>query len=225
MTKHLEWETLNDYVDDAAALDAAVRRDAADHLADCSECREKAGRLRAIVAAAADISQVAPPAAAWEAIDATIDRRKSVHLSDRKPGTTGASRALNFWIAAAVSLMVASSLLLYSFSRGKAGAGRPAVVASAAASVPVEVQRIDAEYGATAEALAAEMKEPRVQVNAPGVVEAVARSIAVIDTAIAEARDALIKDPSSESVRVALVRNYQQKIDLLRRVTARASSN
>jgi hypothetical protein len=130
------------------------------------------------------------------------------------------------WLSAAVIMLVASSLLFRYSDRAKAIAtgGTPDTTPVVAAAT-TELQRIEREYGTTADALSEAMKEPRVHQNAPDVAESLARSVAVIDAAIAEAREDLIKDPSSDFARQALVRNYQQKIDLLRRVTARAVSN
>jgi hypothetical protein len=224
MTKHIEWETLNDYVDDTLSLDSGARQEITGHLAECADCRDTLGRLRALLADAADIPEVTPAQEAWTAINSAIVRRRSVRLADRMPAASLPVRRLRTWVAAAVLVLAASSLLLYSAGvskAGKRGAGGAPVVAS----VPPELQRIDNEFAATASVLTEAMKEPRVSENSPGIHESLARSVAVLDTAIAEARDALAKDPSSELVRDALIRNYQQKIDLLRRVTARAASN
>jgi hypothetical protein len=60
---------------------------------------------------------------------------------------------------------------------------------------------------------------------APETVRAVERSLRVIDDAIAEARDALMRDPASALLRDLLSKNYQQKVDLLRRASARAETS
>ena len=221
MTQHLSWETLNDFVDDAATLDANARRRAADHLVECTQCRETVRKLRTLISRASEISEIAPPVESWNSISATIERRKSVKLTGRTAGKSAQPRWK--WMRAASLGAAAAAVMFYLiFSSATRSKGALTVTPQ---SLPSEVVRIDDEFGTTARELSAAMNEPRVSADAPELAQSVARSVAVIDIAIAEARDALIRNPSSEFVRDALVRNYQQKIDLLRRVTARAASN
>jgi hypothetical protein len=50
-------------------------------------------------------------------------------------------------------------------------------------------------------------------------VETVERSLHVADAAIAEARDALARDPANGLLAEIFASNYERKIDLLRRAT------
>jgi hypothetical protein len=52
----------------------------------------------------------------------------------------------------------------------------------------------------------------------------VERALATIDLAIAEGREALLRDPSNAALSELMASNYRQKIELLRRMTQLASS-
>jgi hypothetical protein len=53
----------------------------------------------------------------------------------------------------------------------------------------------------------------------PATIQAVEQSLSTIDVAIAEAREALLRDPANAALPELLASNYRQKIDLLRRAT------
>jgi len=53
----------------------------------------------------------------------------------------------------------------------------------------------------------------------------VERSLATIDTAIAEARVALTSDPGNQALVEILSSNYERKVDLLQRATELAPSS
>ena len=52
---------------------------------------------------------------------------------------------------------------------------------------------------------------------APATVATVERSLRIADSAIAEARAALDRDPANRAIEAILASNYERKIDLLRR--------
>jgi len=58
----------------------------------------------------------------------------------------------------------------------------------------------------------------------PETVVKVERALATIDLAIAEGREALLRDPANAALSELLASNYRQKIELLRRMTQLASS-
>jgi hypothetical protein len=58
----------------------------------------------------------------------------------------------------------------------------------------------------------------------PATVRVVERSLATIDTAIAEARAALASDPANRSLVEILSANYERKVELLQRATELSSS-
>jgi hypothetical protein len=87
-------------------------------------------------------------------------------------------------------------------------------------ALPPELAATERGYLTTVDELTATLQESHALL-APETVQAVERSLRVIDAAIAEAREALLNDPSSLMVRDLLRRGYEQKVDLLRRTTAR----
>ena len=58
----------------------------------------------------------------------------------------------------------------------------------------------------------------------PETIVKVERALATIDLAIAEGREALLRDPSNAALSELMASNYRQKIELLRRMTQLASS-
>jgi hypothetical protein len=87
-------------------------------------------------------------------------------------------------------------------------------------ALPPELAAAERGYLTTVQELSAALAETHALL-APETVQAVERSLRVIDDAIAEAREALLRDPSNLMVRDLLRKGYEQKVDLLRRTTAR----
>ena len=58
----------------------------------------------------------------------------------------------------------------------------------------------------------------------PETVVKVEHALATIDLAIAEGREALLRDPANTALSELVASNYRQKIDLLRRMTQLAST-
>jgi hypothetical protein len=127
--------------------------------------------------------------------------------------------------AAAALLVVASSTVtVLVMNRGEA----PGQTAAAPGGSPdVHLVALSGDmavaergYLGTVEELTAVLDESRARL-APETVRAIERSLVVIDEAIAEAREALLNDPANITVRDLLKKGYEQKVDLLRRATAR----
>ena len=60
---------------------------------------------------------------------------------------------------------------------------------------------------------------------APETIAAVERSLRTIDAALAEAREALARDPASETLARLLVAGHDQKVELLRHATRLATQS
>ena len=80
----------------------------------------------------------------------------------------------------------------------------------------------EGEYARTIGELRAAFDAQRSQLS-PETVRTVERSLAVVDSAIAEARDALIADPNNRTLVDLLSATYQRKLDLLRRTSELSS--
>ena len=159
--------------------------------------------------------EVAPPPDLWPAIRAELAPRsgRTIHWNPR-------------WRLAAAGLLVAasSSIITLLAVRSREPARESSVVASTD-SAPTAGERLPAHllvaergYARSIDALWRTLDERRDSL-APSTVATVERSLRIADSAIAEARSALERDPANRVLADLLVSNYERKIDLLRRAT------
>jgi hypothetical protein len=222
MTTHLTWETLNDLVDDV--LSPAAKAAAEMHARDCASCATSLAELRATVAVTHDLpDSLTPPADLWNDVRATIEAGKVAHL----PLGSVAARARGFWVtpgrlaAAAVMLVAVTASLT-----GIVMSSEPATQ-TIAQEAPLTVS---VSWQASERVFQANVLELRQQLEAlhdhlaPETLVKVERALATIDLAIAEGREALLRDPANAALSELVASNYRQKIELLRRMTQLASS-
>jgi hypothetical protein len=157
--------------------------------------------------------EIAPPPDLWPAIRGELAPRTSrtVHWNPR-------------WrLAAAALLVAASSSILTLFTvRGRERA--PAAVAVAqedgaprsSTQLPAHLAVAERGYERSVDALWRTLDERRDSL-APSTVATVERSLRIADSAIAEARAALERDPSNAVLAALFASNYERKIDVLRR--------
>jgi len=223
MTNHLSWETLNDLVDGMLAPAATAAAEA--HAHECAECGTALAELRATLAGARSLPlSVTPPDELWSEVRATIEAGKVAHL----PSGTQSARPRGWWVtpqrlaAAAVVLVAATASLTGIVMRSQ-----PSVVTVVESAPPATVM---ASWQASEKAFQVSVVELREQLAilhdhlSPGTIVKVERAISTIDLAIAEGREALLRDPANAALSELLASNYRQKIELLRRVTQLASS-
>jgi len=222
MTNHLSWETLNDLVDGMLAPTATAAAES--HARECAECGPALAELRATVAGARSLpASVTPPDELWSEVRATIEAGKVAHL----PSGTSA-RQRGWWVtpqrlaAAAVVLVAATASLTGIVMRLQ-----PSAVTVVKSAPPATVM---ASWQASEKAFQVSVVEFREQLAvlhdhlSPETIVKVERAISTIDLAIAEGREALLRDPANAALSELLASNYRQKIELLRRVTQLASS-
>jgi hypothetical protein len=221
MSNHLSWETINDLVDDL--LPQEDREAASRHVSDCAECRGALEALDAAMTAARTApAAMTPPDDLWGNVRATIESRKVAHLAGRPATPRGWWITTPRLVAAGLALVVGTSAITALAVRGRAP--DPALGSQRIASLPVAWQAAERGYQAS-------VLELRVQLAtmhdefAPATILAVEQSLATIDVAIAEAREALLRDPANAALPELLASNYRQKIDLLRRATQIPSSS
>lgn len=209
MMTHLDDLMLSDLADNVLDGEARARADL--HLAACDECFTRLARLRRLLAEAGALpSELPVPPDEWARVRARITPEPS----------SGAGRS-PWWvrrgslIAAGIALVVVSSattaLLL---DRGPAPSA--AVVPATTPVLATRLASIEHDYASVTRDLERELAEHR-HVLSPETIAAVERSLRTIDAAIAEAREALARDPGSETVARLLVASHDQKIELLRR--------
>ncbi len=175
--------------------------------------------------------EIAPPADAWQAIKAEIERPRSMPANGR-----GATSVTPIWqrrtfLAAAALLLVAgsSAITAIALSRRSVDRVRETAAQTAADVRPVsnggltpaslaEFTLVENDYISTANRLSALLESDETQL-APETIVKLKESIRVIDAAILEARRALAADPANKQLIEMLSTSYNQKVDLLRRTT------
>lgn len=196
MSSHPDFEELSEYVD--GGLRAAERSRIETHLGRCADCSAAADRLRRLVTAARSLPrEMSPPPEVWREV------RHRLPVRARR-GVLYAA------LAAAVVVVAVGGALL--------GAGRSGreIPPGNAIAVPVALAAVDLSYQASIAELRATLEQQR-GVLSPATVRALEHSLAVIDSAIAEARAALAADPANQALPGILSAQYEQKVDLMRR--------
>ena len=213
-TDHIDVESLSAWADGELSAVAAQRVER--HLAECDACRRQLERIRALVASAAALQrEVQPPPDAWAGI--------------RHRVTNDASRVTrrwwhNGWLAAAAAVVLVAGTMLLTRGADKAKAaklGRPG--ASTPAATSVTLAAVDRRFAPTIAELHEAFESQRGSL-APSTARTLEHSLAVIDTAIADARSALEADPASAALAQMLSGFYQRKVDFLKRATTISSS-
>jgi hypothetical protein len=222
MSDHLSWETLNDLVD--GVLPPAAIATAESHTRDCASCATALAELRATVSVTRDLpASLTPPDDLWNDVRTTIEAGKVAHLP------LGAAPALARGIWMTPGKLAAAAVVLIAATASLTG-----VMMKSSPSAPVVAQEPSfttaASWQASERVFLVNVLELREQLEAlhdhlsPGTLVKVEKALATIDLAIAEGREALLRDPSNAALSELMASNYRQKIELLRRVTQLASS-
>ena len=219
MSDHLTIDRLSDYVD--GALDSSDVADVERHVNVCAGCARDLSRMRALLGAASALPRtIDPPPTTWSAIRESIEARKVATLPVARAPRL---RKLTWrWLAAASVIVIAASGAAIAFNRA---ANRPQTVTAFTVSsrtASVVAMMIDRHYVPALDQLAASLRDTAGQPQRKPI-PAVARSLVIVDSAIAETRAALIRDPGNRDIADLLAANYQKKLDLLKRVSELAS--
>lgn len=222
MTDHLTWETLNDLVDGVLSPGAVATAES--HARECASCGKALAELRSALSDAGELPpEVQPPDDLWADIRSTIEAGKVAHLplGSAQPASRG------FWVtrrtlAAAAMVLIAATASLTSVAMRSQG--------PVAAPGGESATTVLASWQSSERAFLTSVVELRAQLEvlhdhlSPETLIKVERAMATIDLAIAEGREALVRDPSNAALSELMASNYRQKIELLRRVTQLASS-
>lgn len=213
---HLDFEQISEIAD---GREPKADSPHARHMSECAACRETLRGVRELVTAARGLPRdVAPPPAVWSALRERMAREPVGRLATRRWWHNG-------WMAtAAAILLVVGTAVLMPRAPGKAkGSQPPAPTPVAVRPLPVVLMAVDKNYAATVAELRETLDEQRRTLS-PATVRTVERSLAVIDSAIAEARSALASDPANQALVDILSAHYERKLDLLQRATELSSS-
>lgn len=213
-------DRLSEYVDDALA--PAERASLEVHLADCPACMATLAELRRVVARARALDDRAPAADLWPGIAARIGARGAV-----LPFAPRAGRRISFTVpqlAAAGIAIVALSLGAGLLARRGPATATP--VAASGAGLEHNVIWLpgaDSEYDAAVSQLRAALNDNRSQLDS-STVRVLEKNLAIIDSAVAEARHALAQDPNNAYLNHHLAETMRRKVELLRRASSLAGA-
>jgi len=215
-----QWtDRLSEYVDGELANGERNALEA--HLATCAACRATVEDLRHVVARAQSLENRPPKAELWSGIHARL-------TPGRRPGVNARSWRVSF----NVPQLIAASIALVLVSGGGMWVAlhqRPAVVAKFP-PVPgslVQVSNDPYVWTDRTDAAIADLQgvfdrnKSRLDTST---VRVVTRAFATIDQAIAEARAALVADPSDAYLNLHLADTMRRKLELLRRINAIATA-
>jgi anti-sigma factor RsiW len=213
-TDHPAFDQLSELADGDLALEAVASIER--HLAQCAACRAELAGLRAVIERAGTLpASIEPPAEAWIALRHRLRRH-----SRSAPRRSYWIREWGLRAAAAVVLVVGSSALTVLVLRSRVPAhvaSAPATTAAAPA-VPAAVRAVERSYADVLDELTVTISAQRGTLG-PETIATLERTLRVIDEAIAEARAALAADPRNAALLDVLSANYEQKVQLLRRVS------
>lgn len=183
--------------------------------------------------------EVAPSADAWPAIRQRIEAQR-VRAISTASHTTPARRSSTRWIAAAAAVVITVGTMLTMSDRAKArqdeqvardSATYPSLlppVAGGTQIVPVgenlatanpSLAAVIDQYHQASRELEAEVASRTAELS-PATREVVRRSLATIDTAIADLRAALGANPRDAAAGQAISTVYERKLEFLKRVRA-----
>jgi len=233
MSAHDQWtDQLSDYLDDE--LSEAERAAIDAHLAECAECTRTLSSLRRIVAEASSLPPRAPENDLWPGIAArTMQPRR---ISFTIPQLAAASLLLAALSGGAVVLLLGGTngrsqtaqnqadTLAPAAGDSQAGAGSLSAAIGSDSGLAAAVNVADAQYDEAVAELERALEAGRGKLDAT-TISVVEQNLTIIDLAIAEARGALMSDPSNGFLSGHLIEARRRKLDLLRRAADLTQAN
>jgi hypothetical protein len=216
ISEHPSLEELSQLADGDLASDVAAGVER--HIGTCAACRAKLERLRMLLERAAELPRtIDPPPGAWRVIRGRLqDGSPAVALRPRHW-----ARAWGLRAAAAVLLVASSSAITVLVVRSWSPTDVATVselVPATPVPVPAALAAVEQSYADVVEELTLTLEAQRGELS-PATMATLERTLRVIDAAIAEARAALAADPANDTLLEVLSANYEQKVQLLRRVS------
>jgi hypothetical protein len=206
---------LDDWLDGALTGDAA--REVESHLAGCAACRERERELRQLLAHAAALPRsLAPARDLWPGIAERIGGGwLGWGARGFQPLALAAAAVVVLGLAALVLTRLAPERVR-TVTMPAASPSAATFVAGGSAADPVLAQA-EREYEDAAKALLEALQRHRGLLPAEDLAR-VESNLQVIDRALAEVREALVKDPKSPELNRMLVATHRKKVEVLRRV-------
>ncbi len=226
MSTHIDEARLNDFLEGLLSRDDEA--EVQEHLAACHECKATRQSLHELTEALAELPlEAEPDRDLWPDIATRIESVPQgasdvdvipieAHLP---PERRGRSFSLGQMAAASVAMAIISGASVW-YILGLGGVGSGPSVADLPTSVrTVAFDAAVSEYEAAVADLEAFLDAGR-EVLEPETVLVLEENLRIIDTAIAESRDALTDDPASELLGRMLASNMRWKLALLRQATS-----
>ncbi len=214
-------EQLSPYLD--GELDDLSRVRLESHLAECLDCTRTLAELRAIVAAAPGYVGREPARDLWKDIEQRLEEAEVVPIDASRPAFPPSRRRFSWRELIAASIVMAAvggGSVWFAVSRGGteeeiAIAPSPAPDSNAAGSA---VGFAEQQYDSAVRDLEQLLAAGRDRLDS-ATVRTIEQSIVRIDAAIAEARAAIQRDPSSSYLSRQIAANMRRKLNLLRVAT------
>jgi len=191
------------------------------HLTDEEERQSAAegARLRELMTNTSD-----PPAGLldelWPGIRSRIEQTKVVSMESpaepaRRPTRLGGRRTI--WIASSIAATILVVALIQGGRRAKSATLDQTGLHNPPGAIVTPVADSAQAYEQEAAFLLNEMEMRRAMLP-PRTAASFDHDLRVIDQAIAELKDAIVRDPNNPALRRLLASSYKQKVDLLKRV-------
>ena len=231
---HIAFDVLNDLVD--GRVDRQTANDIAKHLASCPNCSGQRDELATLLSSAKQLPRsVLPPDDMWADLRTALNTRKDVVLP--RAGESAASPVIGVQPRTSrkfVAMLAAAAVILIALSSGitalvlkrsavpiairQPGEVRDTAAPRSPGVLTASFRQAETEYNRTIDELAQAVDTQRDRLS-PETIRTVDHSLVVIDSAIAEARAALMADPNNQMLMDLLSTSYQRKLDLLRRTS------
>jgi hypothetical protein len=211
---HLDEAERHGAADGTLAADRAAT--VAEHLDVCAECAADVARIRALVAYAKEAPSMPNDLEGlWPGIRARIDQTKVVALSgDEAHSVRRVSVKQMLWgtIGVAAVVVVAITALLLRASAPRSSSDEPASPSASFITIADSARLYEQE----AQTLLNELELRRSMLR-PEAAQTVDHDLKIIDSAIAELKDAIARDPRNVGLQRLLASSYRQKVELLKR--------
>ena len=214
-------DRLSEFVD--GELSANERAELEAHLSGCAECRGVLEELRGVVARATALEDREPTRDLWSKVAREIKVERVAHELQR-------ARRLSFSVpqllAASIALILLSgSAVWLAVTHRATSRMSPTIIAAGRTPEGGTTARVawatDPRYDAAIAELQAALQAGRRSGQLDSAtIRIVEHNLAIIDTAIVQARRALAADPGSAYLNHHLADTMRRKLDLLRQATA-----
>jgi hypothetical protein len=202
-------ELIDDFVD--GRLPESDRHEVERHIEECAACRHSVEQLRTLVERAAALPKEIRPAR---------DLMPGIRRAVEQRGRPRATRAWIGWAGLAASVLLLVTLGITTMTLRQRG--EEAARAAPAPDAMTEIRAAEQEYLKAAELLAEALERQRGSLS-PETAALVEENLEIINRAIANVQLALNAEPGNAKNGQVLTALYQQKIEILRRVSRLSS--